>query len=138
MAQATMDQDPGLFETGYDVTHTSLAASTTVPAGTLAMNDAGVVKQFTSAGYVGGAALLGVACHRMENATASPLAGKYTFRRGCSTDLEGKAGDLPTAAEVGKTVYVSDNFTVQKTAIVSGLAVTLVAIKGNVYRVQLP
>lgn len=138
MAQPTIDQDPGEFEAGYDVTHTSLAASTTIPAGTLAMNDAGVIKQFTSAGYVGGATLLGQARHRMENAALTASTGKYTFRRGCPMDVEGKAGDLPTAAELGKSVYVSDNFTVQKTAIVSGLAVTLLAIKGSVYRILLP
>lgn len=135
----TFDQDPGRFATGYDVTAVQLAASTTVPAGTLALNSAGSVVVFTSALYVAGAKLLGLAHCRYENLTASVVTGKkMTFRRGCTADLAGKAGDLPLAADIGGTVYVSDNNTVQKTLIASGLAVTLVAIKGNSYRVQLP
>lgn len=135
----TIDQDPGEYETGYDVTCEQLAASTTIPAGTLAVNDSGSAKIFTSALYVAGAKLLGAAHCRFENTTASVVTGKkMTFRRGCTVDLTGKSGDLPVIADIGGTVYVSDNFTVQKTAIVSGLAVTLVAIKSNSYRVQLP
>ncbi len=48
-----------LFEGNVLVKAKTIAASVTIYGGTLAMNDAGKVKVFTSAGYVAGAKLLG-------------------------------------------------------------------------------
>lgn len=135
----TRDQDPGQFEAGFDVIHDKIAASTEIPAGTLAMNDGGEAKPFTSAGYVAGAKLLGVANARYSNPTGAAVSGvKMVFRRGTPAELDGKAGDLPVGTDVGGLVTVTDNFSVQKTAIVNGLAVFLLKITGSVFRVLIP
>lgn len=138
MAKTTA-QDPGNFTAGYDCIHDKIAASVDIPAGTLAVNDAGSAKVFTSALYVAGAKLLGAANARYTETTGAAVSGvKLVFRRGTPFECDGKAGDLPVQADVGGLVYVSDNFTVQKTAIVNGLAVVLLKISGSVFRILLP
>ena len=121
-----------------DVIHTSLAASTTVPMGALACNDSGVIKNFTDTLFQGGATLLGVAMATHENTVASAKAGRYLFQRACVVKLSGKAGDLPTVALIGGTVYLADNATCKATNAGSDCAVTLVKIEDSVFFVRLP
>ncbi len=121
-----------------DVIFESLAASITIPGGTLAVNDGGVAKVATDALIQGGAKLLGVAAATYENPTASTLTIRMLFYRSTAVTLAGKTGDLPTAADVGGTVFISDNNTVKKTDAGSDQAVTLVRIKEVGYRVRLP
>lgn len=121
-----------------DVICNSLAASTTIPMGCLAVNDSGVAKNFTDTLYQGGAKLLGVAMATMENPVASTATKRMLFQRACMVKLAGKAGDLPTAASIGGTVYLSDNNTCKATDAGSDCPVVLVKIEGSVYFVRLP
>ena len=120
----------------------TIAASITVYGGTLAMNDAGKVKVFTSAGYVAGAKLLGFPVSTIANSTASDVtysSNVLHFRRRCPMVVNGKSGDLPTTSEVGGSVYVKDNFTVGKTDAGSELAVTLLECNSDgTYTILLP
>lgn len=121
-----------------------VAANTTVWPGTLAMNDAGVIKVFTAAGVAAGAKLLGFPVSNVSNATGSTVTetSPYAFRRGCPMSIAGKAGDLPTESDVGGTVYLKDNFAIGKTMASGDVAVTLLestetSTDGN-YLIMLP
>lgn len=123
-----------LYEGNVTVKAKTIAASTTIYGGTLAMNDAGKVKVFTSAGYVAGATLLGFPVSTIANSTASDVtysSNVLHFRRRCPMAVNGKAADLPTTSEVGGSVYVKDNFTVGKTDAGSELAVTLLEVNAD-------
>lgn len=126
------------YEAPKEVMFGTLAANTTVPAGTLAMNDAGVAKPFTTAGYLAGAAFLGAANQTYANPTGSTLSVDMMFARDTPVWLAGKGGDLPTAAEIGKPVALDDNFTCKKTIAANELTGVLLEIAGNRYRVALP
>lgn len=121
-----------------DVIFNALAANTTIPMGALAVNDAGVAKNATDTLIQGGAKLLGMAAATYENPTGSTLTKRMLFFRSTAGTFGGKAGDLPVAADVGGSVFISDNATVKKTDAGSDLAVTLVKIDGTNYRVRLP
>jgi len=121
-----------------DVIFEALGANVTIPMGTLAVNDGGVAKVATDTLIQGGAKLLGVSSATYINETGSTLAVRMLFYRSTAVTLAGKTGDLPTAADVGGTVYISDNNTVKKTDAGSDQAVTLVRIKEVGYRVRLP
>lgn len=121
-----------------DVIFNALAANTTIPMGALAVNDAGVAKNATDTLIQGGAKLLGMAAATYENPTGSTLTKRMLFFRSTAGTFAGKAGDLPVAADVGGSVFISDNATVKKTDAGSDLAVTLVKIDGTNYRVRLP
>ncbi len=124
-----------LYEGAVSTKHRVIAASVTIYAGTLAMNDAGKIKVFTSAGYTGGATLLGFPTTNVVNSTASDVtlsaSAPACFRRHTPMVVNGKAADLPTATNVGGPVYVKDNFTVGKTDAGSELAVTLLEVNAD-------
>lgn len=111
---------------------TSLAATTTVLAGTFAMNDAGAVKP--AATGVAGSLLLGMAAQTYANPAGQALiidSPPMTFRRGF-VRVNGKAGALPTQANVGKKVRIVDNDSVSNEVIgANDLSVTLVAIDAD-------
>lgn len=119
-----------LYEAAAQLKLSTLAASTTIYAGTLAMNDAGVAKVFTAAGVAGGAKLLGFPTSTYTNsagsdATVSPM----MFRRGCPMVVGVKSGDEPTVANVGGNVYLKDNFTVGATDAGTDVAVVLLEVQ---------
>ena len=121
-----------------DVIFNSLASNTTIPMGTLAVNDSGVAKPATDTLIQGGAPLLGVASATYENPTGAALSKRMLFFRATAVTLSGKAGDLPTVNDIGKNVFISDNNTVKKTDAGSDQPVALVKIEGSNYRVRLP
>ena len=121
-----------------DVIFESLAASITIPMGTLAVNDGGVAKVCTDTLIRAGAKLLGVAAATYENPTASTLTKRMLFYRNTAVTLLGKSADAPTAANVGGSVYISDNNTVKVTDAGSDQPVVLVKIVGTNFRVRLP
>lgn len=131
MTALAQDYNQPLTEAATMVTHSVLYANTTIYAGTLAMNDAGVVKPFTSAGYVGGASLLGFPTTRLTETTGSNKSyavGRSTlkFRKNCPFEC---ASDASIAASyIGKPVFVQDNFTVSTTDTGSQLSVILLEI----------
>jgi hypothetical protein len=118
-----------LSENATECFHTSIAASVTIYAGTLAMNDGGTIKVFTAAGYAGGAKLLGFPTSNVVNDTAATKTIPRTmFRRGCPMIVAPKSGDEPTISDVGGTVYLKDNFTVGATDAGTDLPVTLLEV----------
>jgi len=142
---ATTDpQYQALTEHCTQVTLSTVAASTTVPRGTLAVNDVGQIKKYTVGLMAAGAGFLGFCLEEASNATAGPVTAStpYKFRRGCPMLLSGQPGDAPTSNEIGKQVYLLDNYSVGKTLAASAVAVTLLALpnleNGNKYEVMLP
>lgn len=121
-----------------DVIFMTLAANTTIPKGALAVNDAGVAKNATSALAVAGAKLLGFASETYTNATGSSITVRMLFLRGCAYDAGGKAGDLPTAANIGGNVFVHDNNSVKATDAGGDIPAILTKIVGSTYSVRLP
>lgn len=122
----------------YHTRGSSLAANVTIPYGTLAMNDAGVVKQAVTA--VAGSGLLGV-CLKDDgyvNGTGAALAGRYVFCRGLEVILMYDPNDPPVAADLGKAIAIKDNVTVKHTIAGDDLTVVLTEIlSGNRCRVYL-
>lgn len=131
MTALAQDYNQPLTEGADLYTHTVLLASTTIWAGTLAMNDSGVVKPYTSAGYAGGATLLGFPTTRLveesgSNKTYAVNSSPLKFRRNCPFEC---ASDASIAASyIGKSVYLQDNFTVSTTNSGTDQAVTLMAV----------
>lgn len=119
-----------LYEAASQVKHNVIAASVTLYAGTLCMNDAGVAKVYTAAGIAGGAKLLGFPTSTHTNAVASDvtLTSPMMFRRGCPMVVNAKSGDEPAIANVGGNVYLKDNFTVGATDAGTDLAVVLLEV----------
>lgn len=119
-----------LFEAATQVKLDVIAASTTLYAGTLCMNDAGVAKVMTAAGLAGGAKLLGYPTSTVSNSTGSDvtLAAPIMFRRGCPMVVAAKSGDEPDASDVGGNVYLKDNFSAGATDAGTDQAVVLLEI----------
>lgn len=119
-----------LYEAASQVKHNVIAASVTLYAGTLCMNDAGVAKVFTAAGVAGGAKLLGYPTSTHTNAVASDvtLPAPMMFRRNCPMVVGVKSGDEPTISNVGGNVYLKDNFTVGATDAGTDVAVVLLEV----------
>lgn len=139
MAALTVPYNQPRFEAPTQVKLGSIAASVLIPMGTLAMNDAGVAKVFTTAGYLAGASLLGYANQTFDNsAVASTTAMDMMFLRGTPMWLSGLGGDLPTTAEIGKNVALHDNFTCKKTNAGGEASALLLEISGSRYLVMLP
>lgn len=143
MALTTPFAQP-LFEQGVQVKHPGvLLASANVPAGTLAVNSSGKVRPYTAALAVAGAAFLGMSVSSLVETTGSdytpPTSMPFVFRRGCRMVVSGKAGDLPTAANIGGAVALYDNFTCQATLTASYTQATLLEVRsdGN-FEIQLP
>jgi len=108
----------------------TLYANATIYAGTLAMNDAGVIKPFTSAGYVAGATLMGFPTARITETTGSNVT--YTanrtplkFRRNCPMIVNASS---IAQSYVGKTLYLKDNFTASTSDAGSEFPVTCLAV----------
>lgn len=130
MTALAQNYNQPLYERALQVKHTVIAASTTLYAGTLCMNDAGVAKVYTAAGIAGGAKLLGFPTSPHTNSTGSnvTLTQPMMFRRGCPMEISAKSGDEPTIANVGGNVYLKDNFTVGATDAGTDLAVVLLEV----------
>lgn len=124
---------------GYYVLEAStLKASQTVPYGTIAAQVSGKIQP--AATGVSGAVLLGMSLQNLAETTGSDatITPAAAFARGCVIEMSGKSGDLPTAAELGKAVYIDTASSVKKTAATDDLEVTLVGIRGSVFMVRLP
>lgn len=131
MTALSQSYNQPLYEAAVQLKLATIAASTTLYAGTLAMNDAGVAKVFTAAGYAGGAKLLGFPTSTHTNSTVSDVtnsAAPMMFRRNCPMVVGVKSGDEPTASNVGGNVYLKDNFTVGATDAGTDLAVVLLEV----------
>jgi hypothetical protein len=116
MTALTQPFNQPLTEKADEHFHTLIDSSVTIFAGTLAMNNAGVIQVYTAAGFAAGATLLGFPTSNVANNTAAQLTIPRTmFRRGCPMIVAPKSGDAPTLANVGGTVYLKDNFTVGAT-----------------------
>lgn len=119
----------------------TLAASTTIPMGAIAMTDSsGRAVNFVDSTYQGGGiGCLGVATSRYANSTASPLAKRMLFVRNCAAILVGKGGDAPTVTLLGEKIALSDNGTCKATIAAGDFEVTLLeVIGGNRFRVWIP
>ena len=118
-----------------------LGANTTIPFGTLAMNDAGVIKPAATA--VAGSALMGL-CLKGEgyvNATGGNVtqSQEMLFARGLEVVMMYDTGDPPVVADIGKSIAIKDNNTVKHTIAGNDLEVTLTQLlPGNRCRVYLP
>jgi len=130
MTALAQNYNQPLYEAASQVKHNVIAASVTLYAGTLCMNDAGVAKVYTAAGIAGGAKLLGYPTSTHTNAVASDvtLSQPMMFRRGCPMVVGVKSGDEPTIANVGGNVFLKDNFTVGATDAGTDLAVVLLEV----------
>lgn len=92
-----------------------LFASALIPKGSLAINDAGVVKPMPATGLpAAGSLLLGVAQDTYLETTGSDTLRKMVFLRG-EFWITAKTGDVCAATELGKSVFIGDNFLIQKT-----------------------
>jgi hypothetical protein len=130
-----------LTETADIVRHDTILANTRIYAGTLAINDSGVIKIYTAALYAGGAKLLGFPVTNVFNDTASNVTDsrKFAFRRNCPMIVAPKSGDAPTLSNVGGTVYLKDNFTVGATDSGTDQPVTMLEyISATQIRIKLP
>ena len=78
------------------VRHDTILANTRIYAGTLAINDSGVIKIYTAALYAGGAKLLGFPVTNVFNDTGSNVTDsrKFAFRRNCPMIVAPKSGML--------------------------------------------
>ena len=116
-----------------------LFANTTIWRGSLSMQVAGVTKPYVS-GTAGGT-LLGFAVQRYVNSTGSNVTRAddqpMVHQRGCFW-LPGKAGDLPTEAEIDELVYFDDSSgTVKKTMATNDSSGILRGIREGLYRVEI-
>lgn len=140
MAAATQEINQPILVGYYTIEHPTIAANAKVFAGTLCMNDAGAVKP--AATGVAGSLLLGIAQRTTDNAAGgAPLTPDLPmiFLKGTFGEFDGKAGDLPIAADLGKAVAIEDDSTVKRTFAANDLPVTLVAILGGSrFRVWIP
>lgn len=130
-----------LHESAVQLKHNVIAASTTLYAGTLCMNDSGVAKVMTAAGLAGGAKLLGYPTSTIINDTASnvTLTQPVMFRRDCPMVIKAKSGDEPTIANVGGNVYLKDNFSVGATDAGTDTAVLLLEVlSSSLMLIRLP
>ena len=130
-----------MLETGFQLKHNVIAASTTLYAGTLCMNDSGVAKVMTAAGLAGGATLLGYPTSTIinDNGSSLTLAQPAMFRRACAMVIAAKSGDEPTIANVGGSVYLKDNFSVGATNAGTDTAVTLLEVlSASLMLIRLP
>lgn len=119
----------------------TLAASTTIPMGAVAMTDSsGRAVNFVDTTYAAGSiGCLGVATSRYANSTASPLSKRMLFTRNCAAILVGKGGDAPVAAQLGEKIALADNATCKATIAAGDFEVTLLeVIGGNRFRVWIP
>lgn len=109
-----------------------LFASSTVLKGTIAINDAGVVKPMPNTGTpTAGSLVLGIAFDTYVETTAVNTLRKMCFLRG-EFWLPSKSGDAPGATELMKLVYIGDNFTIQKTSPgANSLTVKCVGVKAG-------
>lgn len=115
--------------------------ATALPQGTLCMTDAaGLAIPFLDTTLEGGTgAMLGYASCDMDASDARATPRAFLFHRGCRwLAPAAKAGDVPTAVELGKKISVQDNQTVKKTIAGGGLEVILLDIRSDGYLVQLP
>lgn len=138
---ATRPIPQALVDVKVDLKFRTLAASMTIPQGTLAVNDAGAAKAFTDTLYAAGAGLLGCSSETYANTTGSSVTTQMLFFRNTPIVLpKGKAGDLPTAALVGKAISIADNETAKATIGVGDISVVLLEIipGSGGYRVMLP
>jgi hypothetical protein len=105
-----------------------LLANTLIPKGTYAMNDAGVVKRAVSPAPAG-AVLLGSAEDDYDNRgngsnkTFTTAEGPMLFSYGEMTVLL-TAGDEPTDADLGKSVFLQDERNVGRTNAGTDVSVT--------------
>lgn len=130
-----------LHEAAVQLKHNVIAASTTLYAGTLCMNDSGVAKVMTAAGLAGGAKLLGYPTSTQTNSTGSSatLSTPMMFRRDCPMVIAAKAGDEPTIANVGGNVFLKDNFSVGATDAGTDTAVLLLEVlSASLMLIRLP
>ena len=119
----------------------TLAASTTIPMGAIAMCDSSgrAVNFVDSTFQSGGIGCLGVATARYANSSASPLTKRMLFTRNCAAILVGKGGDAPTATDLGEKIALSDNGTCKATIASGDFEVTLLEVLGgNRFRVWIP
>ncbi len=131
------------YQNSVQLKCSTIAASTTLYRGNLAMQGAGGVSGvFTRAGYAaGGQNLLGFPRDTYENTTAGLLyrTSKMLFHRGCPFEADGHAGDLPDENQIGGTVSMYDASTVTKTPAAGDLLVILLEVRpGGKFLVQLP
>lgn len=112
-------------------------AGTTIYAGTAAVHVAGVFQPLPVT-PVNGMVYVGIAERTYD---CSGEGSNYTwgtpmvFRRHPHA-LDGKAGDLPTAADLGKLVPMADDHTVMKTTATDVVTVRLLEIEGTRYWVE--
>lgn len=114
-------------------------ASTTIYAGALAMQVAGKARPYVSG--TASSTLLGFAQTRYTNTAGTDKTyaddAPMVFQRGTFW-LPGKAGDLPTEADIDKPVYFDDSSgTVKHTAATNDLSGTLRGIREGLYRVEI-
>ena len=139
MAASGVQFQPETSEGDYDIKFHSLAATTTIWDGTMAMNDGGDAKPFTDTGFQGGAKFLGCARGTYTNPDAQAADQLMTFARGGPRLVpEAKVNDVPTQAMVGGIISLADDNTVKATKGATDIAVILHEIRSDGYLVRLP
>lgn len=138
----TVDLQQPIYDSAIQqVVCPTLAASTAIPMGAIAMTDSsGRAVNFVDSTYQGGGiGCLGVATSRYANSTASPLSKRMLFTRNCPAILVGKSGDAPTATLLGEKIALADNATCKATIASGDFEVTLLEVLGgNRFRVWIP
>ena len=138
----TVDLQQPIYDSAIQqVVCPTLAASTTIPMGAIAMCDSsGRAVNFVDSTFQGGdIGCLGVAVSRYSNNTASAVSKRMLFVRNCPAILVGKGGDAPTATNLGEKIALSDNGTCKATIASGDFEVTLLEVLGgNRFRVWIP
>ena len=108
-----------------------LKASETIPYGNVAMQVAGKIRAALTA--VANSALLGMSAQNLAETTGADvtLPQPAIFIRGQVLYLNGKAGDLPTAALLGSPVALDTSSQVKATIAANDLTLILVDVRAD-------
>ena len=125
---------------GYYVAKASvLKASETIPYGNIAMIVGGKIRAALTA--VANSTLLGMSMQNLAETTGADvtLPQPAVFARGQVVYLNGKAGDLPTAADLGGPVYLDTSASVKATPAANDLSLILVDVRADgMFGVRIP
>lgn len=130
----------GLDEPSIVITTASgqppVLAGQKILAGTIAMLNSGTGKVIAAVNGTANTVLLGIAESTYDATGAVDKSFNQVYLRGAFY-LDGKAGDLPVAANIGGLVAINDNCSVKATIAMNDVTVKLLAIEGNQFKCSL-
>lgn len=127
----------GLDEPSIVITTASgqppVLAGEVILAGTIAMLNTATGKVIKAVNGTANTVLLGIAESTYDATGVADKALNQVYLRGAFF-LDGKAGDLPVAANVGGLVAINDNSSVKATVAMNDVTVKLLAIDGTQFK----